>query len=137
MATLPTAGERHKLSQLITSISRYSTAENPTRGAELRDKLLRRLRDVLEIVEAHDRAADSRSAVGYATDAEHEEYSDDGLKAPPHRESWEDTLPANRRGCFARGCDTATTSYVHAVGKGDAHVGPMWEVRRLGRERVV
>ena len=126
MATLPTAGERHKLSQLITSISKYSTTENPARGAELRDKLLRRLRDVLEIVEAHDRAADSRSAVGYATDAEHEEYSDDGLKAPPHWESWVDTMPLYRRGCFA--CDTGPTSYVYAVGKDkESRIPAEWE----------
>jgi len=114
MATLPTAGERHRLSQLITSISRYSTAENPTRGAELRDKLLRRLRDVLEIVEAHDRAAD-RQSYGYATDAEPEEYSDDGPKAPPHWQSWADMMPGDRQGCFA--CHSTATSYVYAVGK--------------------
>ena len=76
------------------------------------------MRDVLEIVEAHDRAADSRPAVGYETDAEHEDIlncSGDGLKAPPHWESWADMMPADRRGCFA--CDTGSTSYVYAVGK--------------------
>ena len=113
MATLPTAGERHKLSQLITGISRYSTAENPTRGAELRDKLLRRLRDVLEIVEAHDRAGDSQP-YGYATDAEQD--SDDGLKAPPHWQSWVDAMPLYARGCFACGSE-GSTSYIYAVGK--------------------
>ena len=61
---MATAGEKNKLSKLIKSLAAYSTAEDPTRSAEIRTTLLRRLREVTEIIELCDGDYDRRSTKG-------------------------------------------------------------------------
>ena len=86
---MATAGEKNKLSKLIKSLAAYSTAEDPTRSAEIRTTLLRRLREVTAIIDLHDEDYDRRSTIERgAVGGEHEEGSGDEDEAPPLWKPW-------------------------------------------------